>query len=186
MPIPEIRVVQINSRRRYSELHAHKIHLNCPRCQFLAQRSARCWHPVASAIARWLPCPLPLATLISRQAQAILDQEELEHFFNPALHLQARNEMEIIVDGAVLRFDRVVIFEEEVWIRDYKRNLLDSERAAYAAQLRSYRSAALAVVSGKRLRTALLTGADACRRLIEMDADGANATDCLDCVDCVD
>ena len=113
--------------------------------------------PPADVIARWLPCPLPLAKLVGRQAQIILDQPELTHFFNPALHLHARNEMEIIADGAVLRFDRVVIFEEEVWILDYKRNLLDSERAAYTAQLRGYRSAAEAVFAGKRLRTALLT-----------------------------
>jgi len=113
--------------------------------------------PEAETIARWLPCPPALAKLVRQQAQTILAQVELEHFFNPAMHLHARNEMEIIADNAVLRFDRVVIFEEEVWILDYKRNLLDSERAAYTAQLRGYRQAAQAVFTDKRLRTALLT-----------------------------
>ncbi|WP_205630287.1 UvrD-helicase domain-containing protein [Collimonas arenae] len=123
--------------------------------------------PQAETIARWLPCPLPMAKLVSRQAQTILDQAELAHFFNPALHVHARNEMEIIADGVVLRFDRVVIFEEEVWILDYKRNLLDSERAAYTAQLRGYRSAAQAVFADKRLRTALLTVDGVCGKLTE-------------------
>ncbi|GAC1547917.1 MAG: double-strand break repair helicase AddA [Collimonas sp.] len=113
--------------------------------------------PDAETIARWLPCPLVLAKLIRHQAQTILGQADLAHFFNPALHLHARNEMEIIADSVVLRFDRVVIFDDEVWILDYKRNLLDSERAAYTAQLRTYRQAAQAVFSDKRLRTALLT-----------------------------
>jgi ATP-dependent helicase/nuclease subunit A len=113
--------------------------------------------PDAETIARWLPCPLLLAKLVRRQAQTILEQVDLAHFFNPALHLHARNEMEIIADDVVLRFDRVVIFDEEVWILDYKRNLLDSELAAYTTQLRTYRQAAQAVFTDKRLRTALLT-----------------------------
>ncbi|SFA80841.1 ATP-dependent helicase/nuclease subunit A [Collimonas sp. OK607] len=113
--------------------------------------------PDAETIARWLPCPLALAKLIRHQAQTILGQADLAHFFNPALHLHARNEMEIIADNVVLRFDRVVIFDDEVWILDYKRNLLDSERAAYTTQLRTYRQAAQPVFADKRLRTALLT-----------------------------
>ncbi len=113
--------------------------------------------PDAETIARWLPCPLVLAKLIRHQAQTILGQADLAHFFNPALHLHARNEMEIIADNVVLRFDRVVIFDDEVWILDYKRNLLDNERAEYTAQLRTYRQAAQAVFGDKRLRTALLT-----------------------------
>jgi ATP-dependent helicase/nuclease subunit A len=113
--------------------------------------------PDAETIARWLPCPLVMAKQVRQQAQTILAQTELEHFFNPALHLHARNEMEIITGDIVLRFDRVVVFESEVWILDYKRNLLDSERAAYTAQLRNYREAAQPVFADKRLRTALLT-----------------------------
>lgn len=113
--------------------------------------------PAAETIARWLPCPLALAKQVRQQAQTILEQTQLEQFFNPALHLHARNEMEIIAGSEVLRFDRVVVFEDEVWILDYKRNLLDNERAAYTAQLRSYRQAAQSVYADKRLRTALLT-----------------------------
>ncbi|AIY40209.1 ATP-dependent DNA helicase pcrA [Collimonas arenae] len=113
--------------------------------------------PDSETIARWLPCPLAMAKQVRQQAQTILAQKELAHFFDPALHLHARNEMEIIADSTVLRFDRVVVFEDEVWILDYKRNLLDSERATYTAQLRSYRQAAQPVFADKRLRTALLT-----------------------------
>jgi len=118
------------------------------------------WPPVLpddAAIARWLPCPRVLATTIRTQAANMLAQPALERFFNPALYRHARNEMDIVTAEGVLRCDRVVVFDEEVWILDYKRNLLDSERAAYAAQLARYRAAALSVFSDKRIRSALIT-----------------------------
>ncbi|MDB5992789.1 MAG: putative exonuclease, partial [Herbaspirillum sp.] len=82
--------------------------------------------PDAAAIARWLPCALPLAETVRRQAVTLLSQTHLRRFFDPAQYLQARSEMEIVVDGAVLRLDRMVEFADAVWILDYKRNLLDS------------------------------------------------------------
>ncbi|WP_157050562.1 UvrD-helicase domain-containing protein [Herbaspirillum rhizosphaerae] len=121
---------------------------------------ARTWPPVLpddAVIARWLPCPRPLAATIRAQAANMLAQPALERFFNPALYRHARNEMDIVTGDGVLRCDRVVVFDEEVWILDYKRNLLDSERAAYAAQLARYRDAALSVFSDKRIRSALIT-----------------------------
>jgi ATP-dependent helicase/nuclease subunit A len=63
------------------------------------------------------------------------------------------------------RFDRLVMFDDELWILDYKRNLLESERIAYAQQLAGYRSAAQEVFAGATIRTALIT-VDG--RLIEM------------------
>lgn len=113
--------------------------------------------PDAATIARWLPCSLTLAQIVGQQAQTILVQPELEHFYNPALYVAARNEMEVITPNAVLRFDRIVLFDDVVWILDYKRNLLDSERGVYAEQLCCYRIAAQAVFTGKLIRTALIT-----------------------------
>ena len=112
--------------------------------------------PDAAIIARWLPCSPALATIVAQQARTILAQPSLTHFFNPGLHLAARNEMEVMTD-VLLRFDRVVMFEEEVWILDYKRQLLDSERAGYQTQLAAYRVAAAQVFVGKTLRTAVIT-----------------------------
>ncbi|MFZ1180545.1 MAG: UvrD-helicase domain-containing protein [Herbaspirillum sp.] len=119
----------------------------------------RAWPPVlpdAAVIARWLPCPRALAATIRAQAEKILSQPALERFFNPALYRHARNEMDIVTGDGVLRCDRVVMFDDEVWILDYKRRLLDSERAAYAAQLARYRDAAASVFSGWRIRSALI------------------------------
>ena len=74
--------------------------------------------------------------------------------------------MEILHRTSVFRLDRVVIFEDEVWILDYKRNYLDSEHAAYQAQLSGYRVAAAMVFGGKTLKSALIT-VDG--RLIELE-----------------
>jgi ATP-dependent helicase/nuclease subunit A len=113
--------------------------------------------PDTDAIARWLPCPLQTATIVRAQAAIILQQPHLERFFNPVLYKSARNEMELVLGSEVLRFDRMVMFDEAVWILDYKRNLLDSERADYQAQMRRYRMAAQGLFSGQAVKTALIT-----------------------------
>jgi ATP-dependent helicase/nuclease subunit A len=113
--------------------------------------------PAAPALARWLGISAELAQTVRAQARRVLERPELERFFNPALHRWARNEMEIVSPSGVLRCDRVVMFDDEAWILDYKRRLLDSERADYAAQLERYREALLSVFSDKRIRSALIT-----------------------------
>lgn len=113
--------------------------------------------PGPDAIAYWLDCPLPVAETIGRQAAMLLSQPELERFYNPRHFIEAHNEMEVMADGAWLRFDRVVQFDDEVWILDYKRNFLESERAAYHGQLRRYRNAAQTIFAGMTVKTALIT-----------------------------
>ena len=49
------------------------------------------------------------------------------------------------------------MFDDALWILDYKRQLLDSERAGYAQQLARYRAAARAVFPDIAIRTALIT-----------------------------
>ncbi len=113
--------------------------------------------PAPDAVAHWLRCSRSTALAIHAQASTILSQSRLEHFFNPAHYLEARNEMEIADGADCHRLDRVVVFAETVWILDYKRNFLDSERLAYQAQLARYRQAAHAVFSGRPIRTAVIT-----------------------------
>jgi ATP-dependent helicase/nuclease subunit A len=117
--------------------------------------------PDAEAIARWLQCSLAIAVAVRAQALTILAQPLLERFYNPARYRTAHNELDVIVGSELLRFDRVVQFDDAVWILDYKRNFLDSERSAYRAQLTRYRAAAQAVFPGQHTRTALIT-ADGC------------------------
>ncbi|HWV63511.1 MAG TPA: UvrD-helicase domain-containing protein [Oxalicibacterium sp.] len=116
-------------------------------------------------VAKWLRCPRQTADVICIQAQAIFDNPELMRFFDPSRHRFARNEMEIVDAAGTVRFDRLVMFDDEAWILDYKRRLLDSERADYATQLARYRAVAQNVFPSMAIRTALIT-ADG--RLIEM------------------
>lgn len=113
--------------------------------------------PDAAQIVRWLRCPPAIAQTIRERALLILSQPALERFFNPAHFRSARNEMEVVDGNALMRFDRTVVYEDEVWVLDYKRDLLESERAAYYDQLSRYCSAAQRVFPGKAIRAALIT-----------------------------
>ena len=62
--------------------------------------------------------------------------------------------------GELKRIDRLVEFDDEVWVLDYK--LGDSEDAArYRAQMQEYRAAMQSVYAGKAVRCALVF-ADGC------------------------
>ncbi|HJW56531.1 MAG TPA: UvrD-helicase domain-containing protein, partial [Burkholderiaceae bacterium] len=113
--------------------------------------------PDTTVIAQWLQCSLSIAAIVRGHAQTILAQPQLERFYNPAHYRSAYNEMEIMVAGEVLRLDRVVIFQKEAWILDYKRSVPDSEYAAYQAQLRQYRIAVQAVFGDHTVQAALIT-----------------------------
>jgi ATP-dependent helicase/nuclease subunit A len=113
--------------------------------------------PDAGQIARWLRCPQSIAATVRERALLILAQPELERFFNPKHFRVARNELEVMNGTELMRFDRAVVCDDEVWILDYKRDLLDSERAAYQEQLSRYRAAGQQVFPKKAIRTALIT-----------------------------
>lgn len=113
--------------------------------------------PDTGMLARWLSCTPEIAAAARGYAQAILSAPHLDRFFNPARFQRACNELEVMTGTDLVRFDRAVVTDEEVWVLDYKRDVLESERAAYQAQLARYRQAAAAVFPGLALRTALIT-----------------------------
>jgi len=113
--------------------------------------------PEPGVVARWLGCSVALAEVVHAQAGVILSQPGLRRFFDPSLYHAARNEMDVITEGRLLRLDRVVIFDDEVWILDYKRAYLEVEQMSYAYQLAQYRSALRAVYGARQVRSALIT-----------------------------
>ncbi len=115
--------------------------------------------PAADAIVRALGCSSMQAQAVRAQAQAILSQAGLQRFFDRGHYRFARNEMEICSGTNVWRFDRLVEFDDAVWILDYKRQVLDSELAGYRAQLAQYGAVAAQLYPGKQIVTALI-GAD--------------------------
>ncbi len=113
--------------------------------------------PEPQRVAQWLSCTAEQAEVVCQQAETLLSADALSAFFDPAQHDFARNEMELMHQGDLLRVDRLVIIGGTVWVLDYKRNFLDSERDDYLQQLARYRDACSALFSGKEIRTALLT-----------------------------
>ena len=112
--------------------------------------------PDAATIAAWLPCANSVAQMVRQQAENILSNGELQKFYDPSAFVYARNEMDILLEQKLLRLDRVVVFSHEVWVLDYKRQLLKMEESAYREQLLGYVDALKSVFSGKTVHAALI------------------------------
>ncbi|MBI3479209.1 MAG: UvrD-helicase domain-containing protein [Nitrosomonadales bacterium] len=93
---------------------------------------------------------------IMQQAQHLLTLPQLARFFDPRHYRSACNEMPYVnAKGEVKRIDRLVEFDDEVWVLDYKLGA-SADPARYRAQMQEYRSAMRAVYAGKTVRCALL------------------------------
>jgi ATP-dependent helicase/nuclease subunit A len=106
-------------------------------------------------------------------ARALLAQPHLARFFEPAQYRRAHNEWALLDgSGRVQRLDRVVEFDDAVWLIDYKtgedsRALSDMQLVEqHRAQLAGYRSLLAELYAGKPVHSALLL-ADG--RLIHME-----------------
>jgi ATP-dependent helicase/nuclease subunit A len=91
-----------------------------------------------------------------QQAKNLLTLPQLARFFDAQQYRNACNEMPYInANGELKRIDRLVEFDDEVWVLDYK--LGDSEDASrYRAQMQEYRAAMQTVYVGKTVRCALV------------------------------
>jgi ATP-dependent helicase/nuclease subunit A len=109
-----------------------------------------------AALQQRLAIPVAEIESLWQQAQGLLTAPELSRFFEVGLYHMACNEMPYVnVKGELKRIDRLVEFEGEVWVLDYK--LGDSGDAArYRVQMEEYRSAMQAVYAGKEVKCALL------------------------------
>ncbi|MES2073305.1 MAG: UvrD-helicase domain-containing protein [Pseudomonadota bacterium] len=155
LALPAHEVGEVSETQSDEQLEGIALHALMER---LTQQAGR-WPvqlPEAEAIAGWLPCATSMAVAIRRQAHGILSQPALERYFNPAHFLHARNEMDILFEQQLLRLDRIVVFDDEVWVLDYKRRLLDMERADYQQQLALYGRALQEIFTDKRIRGALV------------------------------
>jgi ATP-dependent helicase/nuclease subunit A len=140
------------------QLEGIAFHTLMERLTLLAQSKSR-WPisiPNAEKISAWLPCSLSMATLIRKQAELVLQAEHLRRFFDAREFEFARNELDVSHENGWYRLDRVVVYADEVWILDYKRQLLNSEKADYQLQLQQYRSALQKMYPQKTIRTALI------------------------------
>ena len=84
-------------------------------------------------------------------------QHALQRFFDPAQHRWSANELEFMLpDGRPGRIDRLVEFEDDIWILDYKSGQGDRFAESYTAQLAGYAEAVAAIRPGKVVHAALI------------------------------
>ena len=100
---------------------------------------------------------------IEADARALLAQSHLAHLFDPAQYRRAHNELALLdADGRMQRLDRVVEFDDAVWLVDYKtgddsRSLSDAQLAErHRPQLAGYQTLLAGLYPGKPVHTALL------------------------------
>ncbi|HET7832127.1 MAG TPA: UvrD-helicase domain-containing protein [Gallionella sp.] len=91
-----------------------------------------------------------------QQAQHLLAAPHLARFFDAQQYRSACNEMPYAnAKGELKRIDRLVEFDDEVWVLDYKLGER-AEPERHLAQLREYGSAMQTVYAGKKVRCALV------------------------------
>ena len=109
------------------------------------------------SLARMFALPPQAAHDAIAQAHALIEAPGLRRFFEHGQFVSARNESEIVgADGATRRADRIVEFESEVWVLDYKSRIGEVELPAYRAQVREYVALLAPLFAGKHVLGALI------------------------------
>ena len=115
-----------------------------------------------AAIQALLNLPDSQANTLAATAKSMLAHPELAPAYDPSRYLIAHNELEFLdAEGRAARMDRLVEFEQEVWVLDYKSGGLEepdiSRRAApHQEQMDRYRQAAQVLFPNKPVHTALV------------------------------
>lgn len=109
-----------------------------------------------SALLQRLAIPDEEIEALWQQAVQLIASPKLARFFDAAQYRSASNEMPYVnAKGELKRIDRLVEFDDEVWLLDYKLGS-GEEVARYRAQMQEYRTAMQAVYAGKAVRCALV------------------------------
>lgn len=105
--------------------------------------------------------PWDVPEAVQHAAAAIVDAPDMQRFFDANCFEAAWNEVEIVhSDGRLGRIDRLVLFDDAVWVLDYKSGSVDAPTLdRYRPQLEGYRDA-LAGVFGARQVFAMLVFSD--------------------------
>jgi len=115
-----------------------------------------------AAIERDLDCAAADFRRIRDDARALLEAPHLRRFFDPRQYLAAYDELAFVDrSGELRRIDRLVVYEHEVWVLDYKTGGLaepDPARRAqpYLEQIAAYRQAMSVLYPDRPVRAALV------------------------------
>jgi ATP-dependent helicase/nuclease subunit A len=137
-------------------LSASSLALSCSSVLFAADEMKK--REMTDKVALQLQCDISSSDMESlwQQAHHLLALPALQRFFDPQQYCRACNEMPYVnALGELRRIDRLVEFDDEVWILDYKTGaMLDS--VTHSEQMHEYRVAMQAVYVEKVVRCALL------------------------------
>ena len=145
LPTGKLAARETLEQRRGTWLHALLQHLTTPACE-------------PDQLALQLKCGIPAMEMdnLWRQALALLKQPGLQRFYDPGQYQSAHNEMSYVnFQGDLKRMDRLVEFDNEVWVLDYKTGASTSLKP-YRVQMEEYRSAMQSVYSDKRVRCGII------------------------------
>jgi len=108
------------------------------------------------------------------EAQAILRAPHLMRYFDPTHYRRAWNELPFLnAKSEFLRIDRLVEFEHEIWVLDYKSTepaspeTLSQSAQPHRAQLKKYMQAMQTLFPGKQMKGGLIFKAG---QLFEIDS----------------
>ncbi len=96
-----------------------------------------------------------VATPAFAAAARIIETPALRRFYDVSEFIRAFNEIEIANENGVLRIDRLVEFDTEVWVLDYKTGQTDAGQ--YRDQIAAYCQAIAQLYPGKSVRGALIS-----------------------------
>ena len=92
--------------------------------------------------------PAPLRAEVESAVRAVIESPALRRFFDLARYRNALNEVEYPSDdGEVRRIDRLVEFDDAVWVLDYKSGR--EEQPQHRVQIEEYRNAVRRLYPGK-------------------------------------
>jgi ATP-dependent helicase/nuclease subunit A len=117
-------------------------------------------HAVSDAASLQTRCAIPAESFpaLLQQAQQLIALPNLQNFFDAKNYLHAHNELAYVdAEGDLKRIDRLVEFETEVWVLDYKLSS-STDIAPHRAQMDSYRRAMQSIYPHKTVRCALVFG----------------------------
>ena len=105
---------------------------------------------------RKLNIPEVQMPILWQHAQDLLNAPELARFFDADRYLAAANEVDYVnAEGQLRRIDRLVEFDAEVWVLDYKTGG-ETVSLAHTAQMEAYRAAMQIIHPDKAVRCALI------------------------------
>ena len=145
LPTGSHKATLTEAQRYGSWLHALMQHLALPDAE-----------EDANLLRQQLGIPAAQMPALRQHSQLLLSAPHLARFFDNQHYRTASNEVAYITaQGEQRRIDRLVEFEDELWVLDYKAGT-DVTTAPYIAQLEEYRSAMQAIYPGKPVRCALI------------------------------